>query len=518
MDGSHFCVACETPLQSEDGHDLCPMCLGPEHLREALSGNPCMNCSYLSRAVRAARLAEVEHPGDEGELPPSGQAPPVGQRRSKRRAAASAVALSSKKVKPAHREERHSGLSSKVEQLSAELAQMRSMLRDRQPDAPLVGALAPSPSMPVLVPEEDTLSLAASATHFHNYGEDSGDGGSPASERGSHSSAQSSGAETGDGSMRAIMRMALERLHMEVPQLAEAAPASAFFRRRPAPAAFAIPHSEDYLKELQACWRDTKACSRLSADGRTLAAMHDAAGVGLDRMPAVEPAITSLVVSPDEALRRDARCPRPQCRITDDLLTRAYDAGARAGRMGNSLSHLMLALSASLQEGNVTADSTTFCDASLEAFGLFSRELGRMMSILVQARRQVWLSQSNLTEAARRLLRSLPVEPGEIFGPAAQEALERTIQAGQTRQQLAGLRRMPPPDRPPTSRTRGPSAAFHTRFPPPTHFTGRRDAQRPVQRPARDFRGPARLPSRQPRAPEPVRPPSRAPRGRGARH
>ena len=149
-------------------------------------------------------------------------------------------------------------------------------------------------------------------------------------------------------------------------------------------------------------------------------------------------------------------------------------------RGGNSLSHLMLALSASLQEGNVAADAVTFCDASLEAFGLMSR--GRMMSILVQARRQVWLSQSSLTEAARRTLRSLPVEPGGIFGPAAQEALERTIQAGQTRQQLAGLRRMPPPDRPPTRRPSAPSPAFRTRLPPPSHFTGHREVQYPIQR------------------------------------
>ncbi len=313
------------------------------------------------------------------------------------------------------------------------------------------------------------------------------------------------------------MRMALERLHLEVPPQAEAAPASTFFRRRPAPTGFAVPHSEDYLKELQACWRDTKACSRLSADGRTLAAMHDAAGAGLDGMPPVEPAIASLIVAPDEALRREARCPRPQCRITDDLLTRAYDAGARAGRIGNSLSHLLLALSTSLQGGGETADSATFCDASLEAFGQMAREMGRMMSILVQARRQVWLSQSNLTEAARRTLRGLPVEPGEIFGAAALEALERTIQAGQTRQQLASLRRMPPPDRPPASRSRGDTATFSSRFPPPAYSTGRREVQRPTQRPGRDFRDSARPSSRQLRAPDPVRPRTKAPRGRGAR-
>ncbi|KAK0135107.1 hypothetical protein N1851_029077 [Merluccius polli] len=111
------------------------------------------------------------------------------------------------------------------------------------------------------------------------------------------------------------------------------------------------------------------------------------------------------------------------------------------GRIGNSLSHLMLALSASLQEATVDASVHSFGDASLQAFALMSRELGRLMSTLVQARRQVWLAQSPLTETCRRTLRSVPVEPGEVFGSAALEALQRTVQARQTRQQLSGLHR-----------------------------------------------------------------------------
>ena len=467
-----------------------------------------MNCTYMPLAVRAARLAEVEHPGSECDLPPSGRSSSPRRGRSKRRAEATVAAPARKKTRSGR-----SGLSSKVDQLSAELAQMRSMLGARQPAVPLEEGVC-SPPMPELTPEDDALSLAASATCFHDREEDeAGDGDSLASELGSHSSAQGSIAETEDGSMNAVLRMALDRLQLEVPQPAGSAPASAFFRRKPAYVAFAVPHSVDYLRELQSAWRDTGACSRLSADGRALAAMHDAARVGLERMPDVEPDIASLILSPDEALRRGARCPRPQCRLTDDLLIRAYDAGARAGRIGNSLSHLVLALSASLQEGSASADSVAFCDASLEAFGLLSREVGRMMSILVQARRQVWLSQSSLTEASRRTLRSLPVEPGEVFGPAALETLQRTIQAGQTRQQLAGLRQLPPSNRP-----RGTPATSRARLPPPARSSGRRGFRRPVQGPARDFQDPDRRPAERPRVPDFVRPPPhRPPRGRGAR-
>lgn len=66
-------------------------------------------------------------------------------------------------------------------------------------------------------------------------------------------------------------------------------------------------------------------------------------------MPAVDASIVSLIVSTDEAIRSDVRCRRPQCRITDDFLTKGYNIAAQMGLIGNSLSHLVLALSQTLQ-------------------------------------------------------------------------------------------------------------------------------------------------------------------------
>ncbi len=56
----------------------------------------------------------------------------------------------------------------------------------------------------------------------------------------------------------------------------------------------------------------------------TLAAMADAQEKGLGNMPSVEPCISSLIVSPDEALKQELRCPKPECRHSDDLLVRIY--------------------------------------------------------------------------------------------------------------------------------------------------------------------------------------------------
>src|SRR4029434_7008527 len=62
-----------------------------------------------------------------------------------------------------------------------------------------------------------------------------------------------------------------------------------------------------------------------------------------------EPAVAALVLTPVEALRPDARGPRPQCRLTDDYIVKSYDTAARIGGLGNSMSHLILALSQTLQ-------------------------------------------------------------------------------------------------------------------------------------------------------------------------
>lgn len=118
--------------------------------------------------------------------------------------------------------------------------------------------------------------------------------------------------------------------------------------------------------------------------------------------------------------------------------------------------------------------------------GYKTRELGWMMSTIVQTTHQVWLSQSNLTEASRRTLRTLPVEPGMVFGSAAQEALERTFHAGQTRQQFECLRQMPPPSWP-LPETRVPGTASRAHFPPPACTLEQRYLQRSMQAQTGDF-------------------------------
>lgn len=297
MQSSLCCRACLAPLQQEDGHDLCPPCLGVEHLQEGLTENACSNCSILPRSVRLDRLAALEQPrqpGKETDQFPAAQ--PSGFKRP-------AATLPS--VGPRKRTRKGStNLSGRVDLLTSELAQMRALLQTIRPQTS----------------DNDNVFRGTEQNLAH--------------------------------------------LQLDTPQRT-AARGSAFFRRQGATPTLVVPPCQEYVKELHACWTDTKALSRLTSDGRAVASMQDAPQFGLGHMPSVEPAMASLIVSPEEALRANPRCPTPQCRITDELLCRAYDMGARMGRMGNSLSHFLLGLSASLEACKVdTATQSVRCFAA----------------------------------------------------------------------------------------------------------------------------------------------------------
>ncbi|MEQ2226818.1 hypothetical protein ILYODFUR_031235 [Ilyodon furcidens] len=93
-------------------------------------------------------------------------------------------------------------------------------------------------------------------------------------------------------------------------------------------------------------------------------------------------------------------------------------------RISNSLSVLLLAQSQ--MSGMAGAEFGNTNDAALQASGLMSRELGHQLATLVVMRRQVWLAQAPVSDDCRQTLRSLPVVPGQLFGPEAERALERS--------------------------------------------------------------------------------------------
>ena len=168
-----------------------------------------MNCSFMPRALRAARLSEVEClVGGTG--PPQSGEPSLPQPGQSRRKASEALG-----GPPRRKRTRTDSLSTKVDQLSSELAQMKSLLLSLRPTVMEDGSIK-TPPMPDLAPEEDIISVAASAALFND--DEGGEGPSHASESGSRSSVHGSVEGSDDGSMGSIIRMALARLHLDSQQ------------------------------------------------------------------------------------------------------------------------------------------------------------------------------------------------------------------------------------------------------------------------------------------------------------
>ncbi|KAK7878584.1 hypothetical protein WMY93_030420 [Mugilogobius chulae] len=338
---------------------------------------------------------------------------------------ASSAAKEPKRRKPPHveapaakRSHHDQALSNKVDTLASEFAQIKSLLLSLQPAGPST-VLDPTvqndegnqTDSSDAHTQEDTMSIAASDSLFRegdaDYLESHGEGShSPsASVVSSHSSnLEPMGVDPEFSSVHQAIELALSRLGIDKP--VEAAPTSAFFRVSQKPV-FSVPASLPYIEELQRCWADPKSFSHFTRDCRTMSAMQDATKYGLDRMPPVDGAIAGLVVAPTDAARPEARCPRPQCRVTDDLITKSYDTAARIGRLGNSLSHLALALSQSLKGAGVDSATQSLSDASLQAFAYMSRELGRLMSTLTIARRQARCLDPLLSRPWNELLRQI---------------------------------------------------------------------------------------------------------------
>ncbi|KAL7387093.1 hypothetical protein ABVT39_018182 [Epinephelus coioides] len=93
-------------------------------------------------------------------------------------------------------------------------------------------------------------------------------------------------------------------------------------------------------------------------------------------MLAVEPAIAAMIVALDEAMKADPKCPSAQYKVTDDYICKAYNMAAQVSRLGNTLSHFLLAHLTSLQDAQVDDSVHDICDASLQAVAYQMRELG----------------------------------------------------------------------------------------------------------------------------------------------
>ncbi|KAI7813397.1 putative receptor tyrosine-protein kinase erbB-4-like, partial [Triplophysa rosa] len=228
--------------------------------------------------------------------------------------------------------------------------------------------------------------------------------------------------------------MALAKFNLDLPSPV-LGPLNLLWRPVVQPGDFQIPSCPDFTDVVFSAFRAAPS-SRPDHVARTLAGMAEAQERGLGSMLPVESYISSVVVSPDEALKQELLCPNPECWRTDDLLVRTFNTVSGLTRVGNSMAHLLLVLHST--RATTASDNTSLelLDASLQALGSVAFSSGKALRLITQTRRQVWLAQSKLPEAYRNSLCRLPLVPGQVFGPAAQEALER--RAAESRSQHVG--------------------------------------------------------------------------------
>lgn len=199
---------------------------------------------------------------------------------------------------------------------------------------------------------------------------------------------------------------------------------------------FFMPPCKDFVAEFSNALKGAGVPKRRSRTACTLASMADEDTIGLGRAPEIEQPFAALVVSLDEALRANFRCPSVQCSRTDSLLKKVYESTAYITRAENTLCQLLLATTSTLESANVDSSFSQFLQTALLTMGHVTRELGTLTATLLAARCQVWIAQAKLPEDCKKTLRDLLIIPGHLFGPNVSKLLDKRLKLSETTRQL----------------------------------------------------------------------------------
>lgn len=252
-----------------------------------------------------------------------------------------------------------------------------------------------------------------------------------------------------------------------------------------------IPVADDYTSMLRTAWKKPSQKPQFNAGCRRLANASYPKEMGLGDMPPVEQEIASWTTLGPAYTSANPRCPKKECAKTDRLISRSFNATARAARTGNALAILLAALRKTVSADD--QDSRNLVDSALAAHSQLTRDVGEAMSSAVLCRRQVWLAQTSLPETIRSELMNLPVIPGHVFNSDSQEVLDRAERSITTREAVQRACRKPAPVFRPrsreTQRPQQPAWSRHTSDNPVSvpgqSFHGQR--QNPAPYPQRRF-------------------------------
>ncbi|MGH0161707.1 UNVERIFIED_CONTAM: hypothetical protein FKN15_041212 [Acipenser sinensis] len=112
-----------------------------------------------------------------------------------------------------------------------------------------------------------------------------------------------------------------------------------------------------------------------------------------------------------------------QCKVTETMLKKSCAAEALATRLGNYTSILVayqstLVQSLSVNHSPPLEELHLVTDHLLQLSKYNGQSLGRGLSALIAAQRQLWLSQARVPDRDKASLLDAPVTPGHTFVPA----------------------------------------------------------------------------------------------------
>ncbi|CAL8349518.1 unnamed protein product [Arctogadus glacialis] len=374
-------------MSADDGHRECPDCLGAVHVLEDV-GNPCSAAVDLSRGERLRRANQVRGHAQEGraERRRSPLRSPRSRKRghkhtrrhsedrhyeSPRRSDKEETPRPAKRPAPA---EAAGGGSAESCHILAALQALTERLgrleEQRGPPSLPSGQQGLSLRRPDSQDERedeanDVLSLLASQATEDTTG-GAGRGGEPRTD----SRGESTGVgETPVSSLMSRVLSAANILGLQ-PPTPDPVPQGGVWdgvtHTSPPPS---IPVAEDYTR------------------------MLTSTETGLGDMPPVEALIASLTSLGPARVSSNPSCPRKEWAKTDRLVTRSFNASARAARTGNALAMTLAALRRTLDPAD--GDAMGLVEAALSAHAQLTRDVGDSMAAAVLCRRQVWLAQTS---------------------------------------------------------------------------------------------------------------------------
>ncbi|CAL8316665.1 unnamed protein product [Gadus morhua 'NCC'] len=146
-----------------------------------------------------------------------------------------------------------------------------------------------------------------------------------------------------------------------------------------------IPVAEDYTRMLASSWGRASKRPQFNAGCCQLAMTVYPAETGLGDMPPVEASIASCTSLGPARVSSNPSCPRKECAKMDRLVTRSFNASARAARTGNTLAMTLAALRRTLDPAD--GDAMGLVEAALSAHSQLTRDVGDSMAAAVLCRR-----------------------------------------------------------------------------------------------------------------------------------